>query len=137
MKKIYEYLIVFAFGWVLYGLVEVLFRGHTHWTMILLGGLVFAVLYRLDLRMGNKNYVLKCSVGSVIISSMEFLCGYVVNVQLKMHVWDYSGLKFNILGQVCPKYTAVWFLLCVPAYLLGDVIRKKAIGKQNNYPTLR
>ena len=129
MKKLYEYFIVFAFGSVLYGLVEVIFRGHTHWTMFLLGGLVFSVLYKLDLQMGNKNFVLKCSVGSVIISSMEFLCGYVVNVQLKMHVWDYSGIKFNVLGQICPKYVAVWFLLCIPAYMLGDLIRKKAIGR--------
>ena len=129
MKKLYEYFIVFAFGSVLYGLVEVLFRGHTHWTMFLLGGLVFSVLYKLDFQMENKNFLLKCSVGSVIISSMEFLCGYVVNVQLKMHVWDYSGIKFNVLGQVCPKYAAVWFLLCIPAYMLGDLIRKKAIGR--------
>ena len=127
----YENFIVFAFGSVLYGMAEVVFRGHTHWTMILLGGTVFIMLYRIDLRLENKNYILKCLIGSGIISAMEFLCGYVVNIQLKMNVWDYSGIKFNVLGQVCPKYIAVWFLLCVPAYLLGKLIRVKAIGEAN------
>lgn len=127
MKKRSEYFIVFTFGSVLYGLLEVVFRGHTHWTMILLGGTVFSALYYLDLMTEKRNYVFKCFVGSAVISSMEFLCGYIVNVRLNMQVWDYSGIKYNILGQVCPKYAAVWFMLCVPAFVLSSFIRKKAI----------
>ncbi|MBQ7654465.1 MAG: hypothetical protein IJS17_05275 [Clostridia bacterium] len=127
MKKTHEYFIVFSFGAVLYGLTEVLFRGHTHWTMLLLGGIVFSALYFLDVLMQKTNYILKCLAGSAVISSMEFVCGYVVNIRLKMQVWDYSGIRFNLLGQVCPKYAAVWFMLCVPAFVISSFIRKKAI----------
>ena len=31
---------------------------------------------------------------------------------------DYSGQIGNILGQVCPLYTAMWFLLCIPLAFL-------------------
>lgn len=127
MKRTSEYFIVFSFGSVMYGLLEVVFRGHTHWTMILLGGTVFSLLYFLDMVTEKRNYVLKCFAGSAIISSMEFLCGYIVNVRLNMQVWDYSGIKYNVMGQVCPKYAAVWFMLCVPAFALSSFIRKKVI----------
>ena len=30
-----------------------------------------------------------------------------------MPVWDYSGEWGNLAGLVCPKYTLLWFLLCL------------------------
>lgn len=129
MNKAEEYFIVFCFGSVLYGLIEVIFRGHTHWTMFLLGGIAFSVLYFLNMILKKINILLRCIIGSAVISLMEFSCGYFVNIRLHMKVWDYSGIRFNILGQICPKYILAWFVLCIPAYFLSDLIRKKAIGR--------
>ena len=129
LNKAEEYFIVFSFGSILYGLVEVIFRGHTHWTMLLLGGIAVCVLYFLNMILKKLNIFFRCLVGSAVISLMEFLCGYFVNIRLHMKVWDYSGIRFNILGQICPKYILAWFLLCVPAYFLSDLIRKKAIKR--------
>ncbi|HCM14273.1 MAG TPA: hypothetical protein DHW85_13950 [Lachnospiraceae bacterium] len=58
-----------------------------------------------------------------IITAVEFLVGLVVNVWLKLNVWDYSNLPYNIMGQVCLIYTNVWFFLSLPAILLDDYLR--------------
>ena len=50
--------------------------------------------------------------------------GCVVNRLLKWQVWDYSGRFGNLLGQVCPLYTGLWFLLCIPVYGLAGLVRK-------------
>ena len=40
-----ELLPVFALGSILYGLTEILWRGWTHWTMLLCGGICFTLMY--------------------------------------------------------------------------------------------
>ena len=49
------------------------------------------------------------------ITGIEFLTGVVVNIVLKMNVWDYSAMPGNILGQVCLPYSLLWFFLTIPA----------------------
>ena len=41
IKSMIKYLFLFAFGGVVYNVIELLYRGHTHWTMFILGGLCF------------------------------------------------------------------------------------------------
>ncbi len=135
MKKIKEYLIVFLFGGVLYGLIEVMFRGYTHWTMVLLGGTVLSLLYFLNLKTRRNSLFVKSLVGCAVISTLEFVCGYIVNIQLHLNVWDYSEEKFNLLGQICPKFAVAWFLLCIPAYFISDLIKEKAITPKNEILT--
>ena len=42
-----------------------------------------------------------------------------------MNVWDYSDRKFNLMGQICPLYSALWFLLCIPVNRLTEYMRYK------------
>ena len=42
-------LISFAIGSVLYGTIEILWRGYTHWTMLLAGGICLALFYVFNL----------------------------------------------------------------------------------------
>ena len=55
---------------------------------------------------------LLCGMG---ITTAEFLCGLLVNTVMGLHVWDYSGVPYNVMGQVCLPYTLVWCALSVPA----------------------
>ena len=41
MEKFKQNLIVYSIGAVGYGIIEVLFRGYTHWSMLIAGGLCF------------------------------------------------------------------------------------------------
>ena len=44
MDKFKEYLIVFSSGGIIYSLIEVIFRGFTHWTMTITGGVALLII---------------------------------------------------------------------------------------------
>ena len=47
----------------------------------------------------------------------------IVNIILGWNVWDYSNLPGNLLGQICPQFTVLWFFLSAVAVYLDDWIR--------------
>ena len=104
-------LIVFVLGGIAYGAREILFRGYTHWTMVLTGGACILTFYLLSDWMMSMPLVAAALVGAAIITLYEFSVGYIVNVRLGWDVWDYSREKFNVMGQICPMFSLVWFSL--------------------------
>lgn len=123
MKSKIEYTSVFLSGGILYSLIEILWRGYTHWTMTVVGGFCFLILYIINNRMTRCRLLTRCLIGAGIITTVEFAAGVVVNILFGLNVWDYSGMSFNILGQVCLFFSCMWFLLCIPAFLLSSTIR--------------
>ena len=105
--------LVFIFGGMFYGLAEILYRGYTHWSMVLTGGAVLLTFYLLLPFLFNMNLLLAAGAGALIITLYEFSVGCIVNLWFKWGVWDYSNCPGNILGQICPQYTACWFALCL------------------------
>lgn len=110
-RRIIEAVIIFCVGSLMYSLLEVLFRGYTHWTMALTGGAVFSILYFINLSLKTRSFVLRGLIGCFVITAAEFLVGCVVNLMFGMRVWDYSERKGNILGQICPLFSFWWFVL--------------------------
>ncbi len=131
MKRHKEVLIVFALGGLIYGMIEVLSRGFTHWTMILTGGAAFLTLYMINIIMIERNFIVKCFVGSLAITTIEFAVGFIVNHRFGMGVWDYSNQKLNILGQVCPLFSIYWFLLCIPGLMICYYIQRSLNNNKN------
>ena len=62
-------------------------------------------------------------LGAGLITGVEFLSGCVLNLWLRWAVWDYSRLPGNLLGQVCPLFCFLWFLLSLPVLLLCGWLR--------------
>lgn len=62
-------------------------------------------------------------VSSVIISELEFLTGYVVNIRLGLNVWDYSDMPLNLAGQICVPYSILWMFLSLIIIYVDDEIR--------------
>ena len=52
--------------------------------------------------------------------------GFFVNILLAWNVWDYSDQAIHLFGQICPLYSALWFLLCIPCLYLCRAIRRLA-----------
>lgn len=125
MYKVFKSLTIFLIGATAYSISEIAFRGFTHWTMSITGGVIFFILYIIHLNLQNTPLWEKCLLGSVIITAFEFTVGIIVNVILHWHVWDYSRVPFNILGQICLPFTALWFFICIPAYLLCYGLQKR------------
>ena len=106
-------IIVFIMGGFSYAMIEILFRGHTHWTMVLTGGACILTIYVLSGWWINVPLVVGALASAMIITFYEFCVGILVNLRLGWQVWDYSDMPGNILGQVCPTFSAIWFLLCL------------------------
>lgn len=105
-------ILIFVLGAGAYGLLEIIFRGHTHWTMLLTGGACILTIYYLQEWLFEQPLVLAALAGAMIITFYEFFVGVIVNLRFGWNVWDYSALSGNILGQICPAYTCIWFCLC-------------------------
>jgi len=109
---------LFLIGGVGYGLIELLWRGHTHPSMVVAGGLCFTMIYGVNKWLKSHSVLLRSAVSAAAITAVEFSVGIVVNRLLNLSVWDYSAEKYNLLGQICPHYTFLWFLLCIPLVLM-------------------
>lgn len=104
-----------AIGGFGYNLIEILWRGHTHWSMFLLGGACFELMGCVHRRMTRTPLALRGAVCALGVTALELLCGCIVNLHFHWDVWDYSSRPFNILGQICPLYTAFWYFLGLAA----------------------
>lgn len=127
-KRILTYSTLYSIGSVGYGIIEILFRGYTHWSMLITGGGCLVALYKINERLprGMKGFFKKCALGAASITGIEFSVGIIVNKLLHLNVWDYSHLKFNLLGQISLLFTLMWFLLCIPVMPLCEFIRRKS-----------
>ena len=117
-----ELFFVYFLGSFLYSVIEVLFRGYTHWTMALTGGACFLLFYIMNFTL-NVGLISKCFLASFIITAFEFIVGYFVNIVFKLNVWSYAGIPYNYLGQICLLYSGIWFLFGIPMTFLSNYIR--------------
>lgn len=103
--------LVFIVGGAGYMLLEILWRGYTHISMGFLGGFCLIMILAVDKFMVGSPLYLKALVCSLGITLAEFISGVLLNMVFKLSVWDYSNMPFNLLGQVCPAFSIIWFLL--------------------------
>lgn len=123
-KKILGQALLLTVGGIGYGLIEILWRHYTHWTMVITGGVCFSLLYNVFLKFQKIKMWQKCILGSGIITAIEFISGCIVNLVFKLKVWDYSALPFNLLGQICPLYSFLWVCLSYPVAILCNKLSK-------------
>ena len=123
-EKIKNRLIFLVVGGVGYTVIELIWRGKSHWTMALAGGVCFLCFSEIAKALCDKPLILKAALASLIVTAVELGFGLVVNKLFKRNVWDYSDKRFNFLGQICPLYSLLWIglsALCLP---LADYMNK-------------
>lgn len=123
--------ILFGMGGIFYLIIELLWRGESHWSMFILGGVCFAVIGLINERSrGQLPLLLQGLIGAVIITALEFVTGYIVNIRLGMNVWSYYDMPMNIMGQVCLPYTVLWFFLSIGCVIVDDILRERLFGEE-------
>lgn len=124
MKQAIKYLFLWFTGGMIYIGIELLFRGYSHWTMFVLGGICFVCLGLInELLPWQMPLAKQMLIGTAIITYFEFTTGCVVNIWLGWRIWDYSNIPGNILGQICPIFSLLWFWISGAGILLDDWLR--------------
>lgn len=121
MCNLLGHIVRWMFGGVLYGILEIVWRGYTHWTMM-----VLAALLCIPLDIANEHMPwglplwLQAVLGGLTITAAELAAGLVLNAWLGLDIWDYSALPFNLWGQVCLQYALLWCVLAGPVIVAFD-----------------
>lgn len=81
--------------------------------------ILFAIYYN------NRsiNPLLFSVIASIIITALELIFGIIFNLYLKMDVWDYSNMPFNLLGQICLPFSLLWMLAGLGLYIVFRLIK--------------
>lgn len=131
IKIFIKYLILFLLGGYTYYSIEILWRGYSHYSMIICGGIcfIYAGLQNEQVEWDYPFWKQILRVEAFILSA-EFITGCIVNLWLGLNVWDYSGLPGNILGQTCPQFALLFLPLSAIAIIVDDFIRWKWFGEE-------
>lgn len=122
--KFLKNLLIFSIFGLTYGLIEILWRGYTHPSMVIVGGICGLLIGLLNERDKEMNLLLQMVEGMVIVTVLEFVSGIILNLCLGLNIWDYSNMRFNLLGQVCPQFCIAWFFLSYFVIRIDDLLRK-------------
>lgn len=131
-KKISEYLFLWTLGGAIYYCIEIVYRGFSHWSMFVLGGLCFVFFAQQGMWAGWREPLWKQVLWStVFVSSCEFITGIFVNRILGWNVWDYSDQPFQIMGQICLAYTIMFSGLCALGIILSGYALHYLYGEKD------
>ena len=95
---------LFQIGAVGYPLLEMAYRGRSHPSMALAGGMAMAALGHISKT--DRPLWQQALLGGVTITGIEYGVGMVFNRRYR--VWDYRRTPLNVQGQICLPYTLVW-----------------------------
>lgn len=136
-RQIFKLTVLFLLGGISYTFVEIAYRGTTHWTMVLVGGICFVLIgVQNEIYARDAPLILQCIIGALIVTVIEFIAGCIINILLGWHVWDYSGLPYNLFGQICLLFSIFWLFLSLPAIILDDYLRYWLFGEERPQYTL-
>lgn len=117
------YFLVGAAG---YCLIEILWRGFTHPAMGIAGGIGFLTILHIEKSFAQRSIVYCAFLCALCITGVELVFGILLNLVLKLAVWDYSDRSFNLFGQICPMYSGLWFALSLAlTYIVRGARRDK------------
>lgn len=131
LKLLSKYLFLFLVGAGLYISIELIYRGYSHWTMGVLGGISFVSIGLInEILSWDTPLALQALIGSLIITFYEFVFGVVLNILLGLNIWDYSNLPLNVVGQICIPFSIIWYFLSIIGICLDDFLRWKLFNEE-------
>ena len=124
-----EFIIFIIFG-LMYITIELLYRGHTHYSMFIVGGICGVLIGLINDNTPDMPLLPQCVLGAVIITIIELLTGLFLNVYLGLNVWDYSNQPFNFMGQICPQFCIIWCILSILVIRIDDWLKEKVLKRR-------
>ena len=119
--------ILFYIGGTAYMILEFLWRGRSHGSMFLLGGLCFLLVGGGAAKFQKIPIPAKPVLGAGIITGLELVTGLLVNRDHS--VWDYRDQLFQYRGQICLAFSLLWVPASLAAMELYALTRKNLAKK--------
>jgi uncharacterized membrane protein len=131
MKNLFKKLVLILYGGCAYVLVELIYRGYSHPSMFLVGGICFVGIGEInEFYPWDMPLISQMFISSVFVTAIEFISGCILNLWLKLGVWDYSQMPYNLCGQICLLFSIWWFFLSFIGIFLDDYIRWKVFNEE-------
>ena len=115
MKKFIGKLGLFLSCGFIYCMIEILFRGWSHWSMFVLTGFlgVFCVDSINNTLSFDCDYIVQILISTILCTIGEGISGIILNVWLQLNVWDYSKMAFGtfFFGQCNVIFCVAWALI--------------------------
>ena len=115
MKKFIGKLGLFLSCGFIYCMIEILFRGWSHWSMFVLTGFlgVFCVDSINNTLSFDCDYIVQILISTILCTIGEGISGIILNVWLQLNVWDYSKMTFGtfFFGQCNILFCFAWMLI--------------------------
>lgn len=131
LKKLMEYGFLFLLGGTTYYSLEMTFRGFSHWSMFVLGGLCMAFFAFqgkvTHWREALWKQIIRCTI---FVTACEFITGLIVNKWLRLAVWDYSNQPFHLFGQICLPFAVLFSGLCALGILASGYLLHWLFGEE-------
>ena len=121
--NVWKRLVLGYLGGMGYTALELLWRGRSHWSMFLVGGICFLLIGWTE-KLGLPLFVRSVAAAGMV-TGVELLSGMALNLGLGLGVWDYGSQPFNLLGQICPGYFFLWVQVSWGAILLDRQLRRR------------
>lgn len=119
--------ILFYIGGTAYMILEFLWRGRSHGSMFLLGGLCFLLVGGGAARFQRIPVPVRPLLGAGIITALELCTGCLVNRDHS--IWDYRDQLFQFQGQICLAFSLLWVPVSLMAMELYAITQKKLAQK--------
>lgn len=129
-------LTIFLIGGTVYYTIEILYRGYSHISMFILAGLISITIALMNdfCYSFETDYIIQVITAAIIATIGEGFTGILVNIILKLNVWDYSGLWGNFFfGQCNIFYCMAWIIICFFGIPILDTIEWKCFNGQRPY----
>lgn len=126
--KVWKYAVTGYLGGMIYVGLELLWRRWSHGSMFLVGGICFLLIGLIPRLLPGVPELMQAVLGACAVTATELISGLIINDALKLHVWDYSAMPYNFLGQVCMSYFFLWIIVSWMALELHRLLRWKLFG---------
>lgn len=60
--------------------------------------------------------LLPIAIIGISMSVLEFIAGLIFVKGFKVRLWDYSNMRGNIMGIICPVFSVIWFIVGIIFY---------------------
>ena len=141
LNRLIKGIFLFLVGGGVYILIEDIWRflvnSHpSHWTMFFVGGLSFLLIGEINEYFEWEMWIEEqMLISAFTITVIEFVSGMILNVWLRLGIWDYSKLPLNLCGQICVPFFFAWFLLSLLGIVIDDYIRWKFFNEERPHYT--